>query len=325
MRHFTRRPAAWMLALALLASPSLAFAQNWPSRPITMIVPFGAGGAPDIIARFVAQEMGDRLGQRVIVENRTGASGNLGAQAVARAAPDGYTILLGTPNPIVINKLIGGITQGFDPEKALTPIVILGKSASVIVTAKDAQATSLKQLLDNAKRDPGKLTVGVPGMGTSSHVAMELLMHLSNTKFSVVPYRGTPSPTDILSGQITVAITPTTGYISLVNEGALRALTVTSLKRSTQLPDVPTVQELGYPGFEATTWYVLMAPTGTPEPLIKTMNEVVHTYLASEKGKQMLQQFDAQAERGTPEEAKTFIAAEAVKWAPIVKAANIKM
>jgi len=325
VRHFTRRPAAWMLALALLASPSLAFAQNWPSRPITMIVPFGAGGAPDIIARFVAQEMGDRLGQRVIVENRTGASGNLGAQAVARAAPDGYTILLGTPNPIVINKLIGGITQGFDPEKALTPIVILGKSASVIVTAKDAQATSLKQLLDNAKRDPGKLTVGVPGMGTSSHVAMELLMHLSNTKFSVVPYRGTPSPTDILSGQITVAITPTTGYISLVNEGALRALTVTSLKRSTQLPDVPTVQELGYPGFEATTWYVLMAPTGTPEPLIKTMNEVVHTYLASEKGKQMLQQFDVQAERGTPEEAKNFIAAEAVKWAPIVKAANIKM
>jgi tripartite-type tricarboxylate transporter receptor subunit TctC len=290
-----------------------------------MIVPFGAGGAPDIIARFVAQEMGDRLGQRVIVENRPGASGNLGAQAVARAAPDGYTILLGTPNPIVINKLIGGITQGFDPEKALSPIVILGKSASVIVTAKDAQATSLKQLLDNAKRDPGKLTVGVPGMGTSSHVAMELLMHLSNTKFSVVPYRGTPSPTDILSGQITVAITPTTGYISLVNEGALRALTVSSLKRSTQLPDVPTVQELGYPGFEATTWYVLMAPTGTPEQLIKTMNDVVNAYLASEKGKQMLQQFDVQAERGTPEEAKTFIAAEAVKWAPIVKAANIKM
>lgn len=309
----------------LVTLPSIAAAESWPSRPITLICPFGAGGAPDILGRFVAQELGDKLGQKVVVENRTGASGNIGAGAVAKAPPDGYTLLLATPSPIVINRLIEGTKQSFDPDTELTPIGVIGRSASVLVTTPQSKVKTLQDLIAAAKANPGGLNAGVPGLGTSSHIAMELLMQVSGTKFTPIPYRGTPPLADLMSGQIDVAITPTIAYISLINEGALRPLAVTSLERSSQAPNVPTVDELGYKGYEATTWYVLMAPTGTAQPIIDRINEITNAYLKSEAGQKVLVQFDVAAGGGTPNSAKEYLASELEKWRPIVKAANFKM
>ena len=311
--------------VASLAFSVAAGAETWPTRPITMICPFGAGGAPDIIARFVAQELGDKLGQRVIVENRTGASGNIGAAAVAKAAPDGYTLLLGTPSPIVINKLIEGTKQSFDPDNELTPIIVIGGSASVMVTAPKSPSTSVQALIGGAKAKPGSMNVGVPGLGTSSHLAMELFMRLTDTKFAVVTYRGTPPLADVVNGQLDVAITPTVAYISLINDGQLRPLAVTSLARSVLAPDVPTLHELGFKDYEVSTWYVIMAPTGTPASVVDRLNQLVNAYMKAENGLKMLKQFDVAAFGGSPKAAKEYLVSEVDKWRPIVKAANFKI
>jgi tripartite-type tricarboxylate transporter receptor subunit TctC len=325
MRMLISRRVLASAASILLILPSIAVAETWPTRPITLICPFGAGGAPDIIARFVAQELGDKLGQKVVVENRTGASGNIGTAAVAKAAPDGYMLLLGTPSPLVINRLIEGTKQSFDPDTELTPIGVIGKSASILVTSPQSKVKTLQDLVAAAKANPGGMNAGVPGLGTSSHIAMELLMQVTGTKFAAIPYRGTPPLADLLGGQIDVAITPTIAYIALINEGALRPLAVTSLERSAQAPNVPTVHELSYKDFEATTWYVLMAPTGTPPAIIDRINEITNAYLKSEGGQKMLVQFDVAAGGGTPQAAKEYLTSEVEKWRPIVKAANFKM
>jgi tripartite-type tricarboxylate transporter receptor subunit TctC len=184
---------------------------------------------------------------------------------------------------------------------------------------------TLQDLVAAAKANPGGMNAGVPGLGTSSHIAMELLMQVTGTKFAAIPYRGTPPLADLLGGQIDVAITPTIAYIALINEGALRPLAVTSLERSAQAPNVPTVHELNYKDFEATTWYVLMAPTGTPPAIIDRINEITNAYLKSEGGQKMLVQFDVAAGGGTPQAAKEYLTSEVEKWRPIVKAANFKM
>jgi tripartite-type tricarboxylate transporter receptor subunit TctC len=325
MRMLISRRVLASAAAILLISPSVAAAQSWPTRAITLICPFGAGGAPDIIARFVAQELGDKLGQKVVVENRTGASGNIGTAAVAKAPPDGYTLLLGTPSPLVINRLIEGTKQSFDPDTELTPIGVIGKSASILVTSPQSKVKTLQDLIAAAKANPGGMNAGVPGLGTSSHIAMELLMQVTGTRFAAIPYRGTPPLADLIGGQIDVAITPTIAYIALINDGALRPLAVTSLERSAQAPNVPTVHELGHKDFEATTWYVLMAPSGTPPAIIDRVNEITNAYLKSDGGQKMLVQFDVAAGGGTPQAAKKYLTSEVEKWRPIVKAANFKM
>jgi tripartite-type tricarboxylate transporter receptor subunit TctC len=310
---------------AVLLGARTAQADIWPSRPITLICPFAAGGAPDILARFIAKELGDKLGQNVVVENRTGASGNIGAGAVAKSQPDGYTLLLGTPSPIVINKLIEGTTQPFDPDTELAPIIVIGASASVMVTSPKSSITSVGDLVAAAKANPNSMNAGVPGLGTSSHLATELFMRLTGTQFTIVPYRGTPPVTDVLSGQLTIGVTPTIAYISMINEGQLRALAVTSPERSALAPNVPTLDELGLKGYEATTWYVIMAATGTPPAIVDRINGIINAYMKSEAGMKMLRQFDLAAVGGTPQAAKEYLVGEVGKWRPIVKAANFKM
>jgi tripartite-type tricarboxylate transporter receptor subunit TctC len=317
------RALVWIVSILL--TPAVAQADKWPSHPVTIICPFGAGGAPDIIARFVAKELTEKLGQNVLVENRTGASGNIGAGAVAKSAPDGYTLLLGTPSPIVINKMLEGNTQSFDPDTELTPIIVIGASASVIVTAPKSPVHSVQELIAAAKAKPNSMNAGVPGLGTSSHLAMELFMRLTGTQFTVVPYRGTPPLSDVSSGQLDVAITPTIAYISLINDGQLRPLAVTSLERSVLAPNVPTLDGVGLKGYEATTWYVIMAATGTPPAIVDRINGILNAYLKAEAGQRMLKQFDVAAGGGTPQTAKDYLVSEVSKWRPIVKAANFKM
>jgi tripartite-type tricarboxylate transporter receptor subunit TctC len=306
----------------LAAAP--ASAQSWPARPVTMVVPFNAGIAPDIVGRFLAEELGEKLGQRFIVENRGGASGNLGAQTVAKAPPDGYSILLATPYPIGLNKFMSSDLK-FDPDQDLRPIVLIGKSPQVVVSAPSLPAKNLKELIAHAAANPGKLNAGIPGIGTTSHIALEYLLALSGTQMTAVPYRGSAPPTDIISGHLDIGVGLVPSYVGLVNSGALRGIAVTSSRRSGQLPDVPTAEESGFAAFDATAWYVLAAPAGTPADIIRQINTIVNDYLRSEKGKKQFFTLDIQAGGGTPEDAKAFVASEMVKWAPVVKKANIKM
>lgn len=314
-----------LLCAAMTAlAPSIANAQSWPTRPITMVVPFPAGGAPDIVARYLAEDLGQRLGQRVVVENRSGASGNIGALTVAKAQPDGYTIMLATPYPIGFNKLMTPDLK-FDPEHDFVPIVTVGKSPQILVSGQSLQAKNLKEVIAYAAANPGKLNVGIPGIGTTSHIALEYLLSVSNTKVTTVTYRGSPPPSDIIGGQIDIGVGLVTGYVGMVQSGALRALAVTSSQRSEHLPDTPTAQESGFPDFEATAWYVLVAPTGTPADIVQKLNAATNEYIRSEKGKKQFFTVDLQVEGGTPESARAFVANEIVKWGPLIRKANIRM
>jgi tripartite-type tricarboxylate transporter receptor subunit TctC len=320
----SRRAIGLLGGLLLFSLPNAAMAE-WPDRPITLVVPYTPGGSPDVLSRFLARDLGDRLGQKFVVENRTGASGNIGAGVVAKSEPDGYTFLVATPNPIVINKLIEGAKQSFDPDKDLTPVVILGKAASIFVTSPKSSIRTLQDLVSAAKTNPGKLNIGVPGLGTSSHIAVELLSQLTKTKVSIVPYRGPPPLTDIVNAQLDVAVNSTAGYASRGTEGLLRPLAVTSMGRSAMVPDIPTIAELGFKDIEATTWWVIMAPAGTPKPIVDRLNAAINEFIKSPAGQKMFAQFDVQPGGGSPQVAKDYIVSETIKWRPVVKAANFKM
>jgi len=324
-------PRSWIagVALAMLLVPSTVAGQTasgsgWPARPVTIVSPFAAGIAPDIVTRMIAQELSEKLGQRFVVENRAGASGNIGAQHVAQSPPDGYTLLLSTPYPVGFNKLMQSKLQ-FDPEADFAPVVTVAKSPQIFVAGPQSKARNLRELMDLAKARPGALTAGIPGIGTTSHIAIEALLNLSNTSMAMVPYRGSPPVADLLSGQLDIGVGLVPSYVGSVNGGQIVALAVSSSKRSEQLPNVPTAEEAGFPGFEATGWYMLVAPKGTPQPIIERLNGAVNDYIRSEKGKRQFYTLDLQAVGGSAQDAKAFIASEMVKWASIIKKANIKL
>jgi tripartite-type tricarboxylate transporter receptor subunit TctC len=316
-------------ALAPFA-PALADAQAsnavaWPTRPVGLIIPFPAGGAMDVLGRGVAQDLADKLGQPFVVDNRVGAAGNIGAMAAAKSPPDGYTVLMAGASSLALNKFMFA-TMPYDPEQELTPIVIVSKLPHVFVVNPKVEAKTLKELVDFAKANPGKLNAGVPGAGTTAHVALEAFMAETGAKMTVVTYRAEPQMlTDLVGGQLDVACTLTTSPGPHVQAGRLRALAVTSASRTQQLPDVPTVEQAGFPGFEATAWFALAAPTGTPKEIIDKINATANAFIGSDRGKQDLSKLDSLPAGGTPEETKAFIAAEVRKWGPIIRAANIKM
>ena len=289
-----------------------------------MVVPFPAGGAPDIVARLLSEDLGQRLGQRVLVENRSGASGNIGALTVAKATPDGYTLMLATPYPIGLNKFMSTDLK-FDPEQDFTPIALIGKSPQIFVSGPSLPVKNLKEVIAYAAAHPGKLNAGIPGIGTTSHIALEYLLNVSGTQVTTVTYRGSPPPSDIISGQIDIGVGLVTGYVGMVNTGALHALAVTSRQRSEHLPDTPTAEESGFPDFEATAWYVLVAPAGTPSDIIQKLNVATNDYIRSPKGKSQFSTIDLQAGGGTADDAKAFVASEMVKWGPLIKKVNIRM
>ena len=312
--------------LALLGLPaSEARSQAWPSRPVTMIVPFPAGGNADVLARALAAEFSEKLGQQFLVDNRAGAGGNIGGAAVAKAAPDGYTLMFGTPGPIATNKLMYK-NLPYDPEKDLTPVVLVAKSPLIVVAHPSFPAKDLKELIDYAKANADKVNAGNPGNGTLGHITSELLQQHTGMKMVHVPYRGTPPlTTDLLGGQINVGFDFMTTYIPLVSDGKLRALAVTSAERAVQLPNVMTVQEAGFKGFEATAWYAIVAPTGTPANVVETVNKIANDYLNSPNGKAQLETFAMQAAGGTSDDLRAYIKSELEKWGPIIRAANISM
>jgi tripartite-type tricarboxylate transporter receptor subunit TctC len=308
-------PAAW----------SQAQAQAWPARPVTIIMPFAAGSGTDLLARAVAQDLGERLGQQFVVDNRPGAGGNTGAAVVAKAAPDGYTILLGTPGPLANNKLMYQ-NLSFDPEQAFAPVVLIAKSPLIIAAKSSLPVKDIKELTAYAKANPGKLNVGVPGNGTLGHITSVLVQKELGISMTDVPYRGSALVlNDLLGGQVDLAMDFMPTYVPQVREGKIRGLAVTTTQRSSDLPDVPTVQEAGFRGFEATAWYALAAPAGTPSEIVDKLNTATNEFLKSPKGKDALAKLSMHAVGGPPADLKTFIASELKKWGPVVKEANISM
>jgi tripartite-type tricarboxylate transporter receptor subunit TctC len=330
MRTITRRTLLITAGLGPAVAPSLAAAQAsvapaWPIRPVTLIIPFPAGGAMDLLGRGVAEELTDKLGQPFVVDNRAGAAGNIGAMAAAKAPPDGYTVLMAGAGSLAFNAFMFP-NMPYDPEKELTPIVLVSKLPHIFVVNPKVAAKTLGELVAAAKADPGKLNAGVPGIGTTAHITLEAFMRETGARMTVVPYRAEPQMlTDLVGGQLDFACTLTTSPGPHVLAGRLRALAVTSSTRTQQLPDVPTVAQAGFPGFEATAWFALAAPTGTPPEIIRRINEAVNAFLRSDKGRQDLRKLDSLPAGGTPEETKAFIAAEIRKWGPIIKAAGIRM
>ncbi|WP_458094449.1 Bug family tripartite tricarboxylate transporter substrate binding protein [Roseomonas sp. WA12] len=319
----TRRAALGIAMAAPWASP--ARAQAWPARPVTMILPFSAGGGTDLLARALAQHLGETLGQQVIVDNRSGAGGNIGAGFVARAAPDGYTILFGTPGPLANNKLIYR-NLAFDPEQAFAPVVLIAKSPLVVAARTALPVRNLQELTAHAKANPGKLTVGVPGNGTLGHITALLLERELGISLTSVPYRGTADVVkDLLGGQIDLAMDFLPSYVPLAREGRVRALAVTTARRSVELAEVGTVQEAGFQGFEASAWYALAAPAGTPSEIVERLNTATNAFLESPRGQDALAKLSMQAVGGSPAELRAFISSELRKWGPVVREADIAM
>jgi tripartite-type tricarboxylate transporter receptor subunit TctC len=299
-------------------------AQNWPSRFATIVVSFPAGGPTDVLARAVATELADKLGQQFVVENRSGAGGNVGAASVAKAAADGYTLLFATTS--VVNNRFMYRNVSFDADRDFVPIILISKTPIVLVAAPATGLKRLDALIARAKAEPGKINLGSPGHGTVAHIAAESLQKLAGFKLTHVPYRGSaPMIADLLGNQIDVVTDLLPTQIPLLKAGKYAGIAVTGAVRSAALPDLPTVAESGFPGFEATSWNALLVPAGTPADVIGKLNTTVNAYLASDKGRQDLAKFDMQAGGGTPEDLRAFMADEVAKWGPIIKAANITM
>ncbi len=324
MHHFPRGARALLIATALALISSTASAQNWPSRFVTVVVAFPAGGPTDVLARAVASDLADKLAQQFVVENRSGAGGNVGAASVAKAAPDGHTLLFATTS--VVNNKFMYRTVTFDAERDFVPIVLISKTPIVLMASLATGLKNLDALIAHAKANPGKLNVGTPGHGTAAHITAESLQRLAGFKLTHVPYRGSaPMIADLLGNQIDVVSDLLPTQIPLLKAGKYAGIALTSAVRSAALPELPTVAESGFPGFEATSWNALLAPAGTPPDAIRKVNALVNGYLKSDKGRQDLAKFDMQVGGGTPEDLKAFMGSEAAKWGPIIKAANITM
>jgi len=305
---------------AIFVAP--AFAQAWPSRVVTLVVPFPAGGPSDVIARTMANDLTEKLGQQVVVENRAGAAGNVGFAAVAKAAPDGYTLLLGTTS--VVNNRFIYRNLSFDTDRDLAPIVLISKTPVAFAAHSGTGIKSLADLVTRARANPGKLNYGSPGHGTAAHITAELLQSIAGFKITHVPYKGsTPMIADLLGGQIELGADLFPTQIPQLKANKYTGLAMTSLTRSALLPDLPTVAESGYAGFEASSWNALLAPTGTPAEAVARLNALVNAYLKSDKGRADLARFGMELGGGTPADLKAFMAAEAAKWGPIIKAAKI--
>jgi tripartite-type tricarboxylate transporter receptor subunit TctC len=290
-----------------------------------MMVPFPAGGTADLLARGTAQALSDAFGQPFVVENRAGASGNLAAAAVARAAPDGSTLLFASQAQAAFNKLMFK-TLLYDPLRDLVPVVMVIKSPVALIAGLDAPVNSFASMIDYAKTNPGKLSIGQTGVGSMAHVAFELLQQKAGIKLNGVPYKGgAPMVTDLLGGHLPLASDLLSNFIQLASEKKVRLLALAAAQRLNDLPDVPTVQELIHEPFAAAAWFVIMARAGPPADTLQKINAVTNHYLQSAQGKDIVAKQAVEAGGGTPDDAAAFIRLQLETWEPVIKAANISL
>jgi len=309
-------------AAALPAASRIARAQAYPTRPVRIVVGFAAGGAGDITARLIGQWLSERFGQQFIVENRPGAGGNIGAEAVVRAPPDGYTLLLAAA-PNAINATLYG-NLNFNFIRDIAPVASFASGASVMVVNPSVPARTVPEFIAYAKANPGKVSMASQGVGGTGHVSGELFKMMTGVNLVHVPYRGAgPALIDLLGGQVQVMFPATVSSIEYIRAGRLRALAVTAATRSDALPDIPTVGEF-VPGYEASNWYGIGVPTGTPAEIVGKLNKEINAALADPKMKARLADLGETPFPGSPAEFGQLIAEETEKWAKVIKFANIK-
>jgi tripartite-type tricarboxylate transporter receptor subunit TctC len=306
-------------AVFALAAIPAAHADNYPSKPIKMIVPFPAGGTTDVMARVISQELTKSWGQQVIVENRPGAGGNIGSDAVAKSPPDGYTLLMGTVGTHGINVSLYK-KMPFDPVKDFVPITLVTAAPNILVVHPSLPVKSVKELIDYAKSNPGKLSFASSGNGTSIHLAGELFKRTTGVQMTHVPYKGSaPALTDLIGGQVQLMFDNMPSALPHVKAGKLRPVAVTSKKRSPALPDLPTIAESGVPGFEATTWFGVLAPRDTPKEIVTKLNKEMVRILKTPEVKGRLMEQGAEPIGNSPEQFAAHIQAEIAKWERVVK------
>jgi tripartite-type tricarboxylate transporter receptor subunit TctC len=307
--------AAFLALAALSVTPALA--QNWPERPVKLIVPHSAGGAPDVLGRMLAKVLSEKLGQPFVVENRVGANGNLGAASVAASAPDGYTLMFTTTGPLSYNKVVYKASTTFDPAKDFTPIAEMARMPLIVATNSTLPIKSWPDLIAYAKANPGKVTFGTPGNGSMAHMTADLVQTSLGVQMLHVPYRGSaPAMNDLIGGQVNICFDLASTYAEQVKAGTLRALAITATKRWPLLPDVPTVAELGMPNFEATGWIAIVGPAGLPADIVAKVNKIANEFIISKAGIEAMDNLGMVPAGGTPEQLRTFMASELAKWTP---------
>jgi len=321
---FIRRAALAAIAGAAFASgPAFAQAPAWPQKPIRLVVGYAAGGATDVIARLVATKLGDHLGQPVVVDNRAGANSNLGAELVAKAAPDGYTLyvytIANTINASLYTKL------GYDPAKDFEPIGLIAKIPNILVVNNSLPVKSVADYIRFAKESKDGITFASSGSGSSIHLSGEMFKMQTKLNMLHIPYKGSaPAVTDLLGGQVQSMFDNAPSALPHVQAGKLRAIAITSAQRSPLLPDVPTVAESGFPGFDVQSWFGLAAPVGTPQPVIAQVNAALGKVLAAPEVRQRLQDMLATPEPGTPAQMRAFAQGEIQRWREVVKQSGAK-
>jgi tripartite-type tricarboxylate transporter receptor subunit TctC len=311
------------VGLALAAMP--AQAQDYPTRNITLVVPYSAGGGNDAMARIVADHMSRTLGQQIVIENRGGAGGTIATRAVAKAAPDGYTLVIGGTGTLAINPTLYA-NVGYDPRKDFAPVGLIATSALVILVHPKVPAKSAKELIELARKEPGKLNYASAGPGSGIHLASELFASMAGVKITQVPYKGSgPALNDLLGGHVDIYFSSLPPAVGITAQGKVRALAVTGLKRSHIFPDLPTVDETALPGYEAVLHYGIAAPAGTPRAIVDKLNAALRKALDTPQIKTSLVNTGAEAQPSTPAEYAADIDREETKWSRIVKAVGVKL
>ncbi|MDQ2149189.1 tripartite tricarboxylate transporter substrate binding protein [Alcaligenaceae bacterium A4P071] len=312
------------LTAALAAAPASA-ADTWPSKPITLIVPYAAGGFADTRVRLLARKLGDSLGQPVVIENKAGAGGVVGTNLIAKAAPDGYTIGTGNLAPMAVNPSLMP-SMSYDPIKDLAPIILIENSPLVLSVGNEVKAQSLADVIALAKKEPGKLTFGSSGVGGAHHLSGEMFREQAGIDIVHVPYKGgSLAATDLMGGHITMMFEMGYSALPAIQGKKIHPIAVTSAKRLAVLPDVPTMAESGLPQFESYNWQGIVAPAGTPRPIIDKLNAEFNAILKDPDVVKAIADTGSQAGGGTPEDFGAFIKTETAKWAEVIKAGNITL
>jgi len=311
--------------VSLVTGVAPAAAQTWPDRVVRIVNPFPPGGSVDITARLLAQKLGDNLGHQVIVENRTGAGGNTGAESVAKSDPDGYTLLFTAPGPLVVNPTLYTKGLPFDPNKDFTPIAIFAFTPIVLMVNPGIPAGNVQELIAYARANPGKVNFGSAGMGSTPHLSGELFKTMTKTELTHVPYRGTgPAMNDLIGGHIQMFFDLLPGSLPQINTGKVRALANAGAKRPAALPDLPTVAEQGLPGFDSASWVALVAPAKTPAPVLAKLREEVGKVIAAPDIVSRIREMGSDPGTVSEPQIRAFLDAETRKWADVIRASGAK-
>jgi len=312
------------LLVAAVCAASGARADVYPSKPIRFVVAFPPGGGTDIIARSIAQKLSERLAQQVVVDNRPGAGGNIGTEIVAKSTPDGYTLLMGSAGPLAINASLFK-TMPFDPQRDLAPVTLAATTPNVLVVHPSLKVSTAKELIAVARANPGRINFASSGFGTPAQLAGELFNSMAGVKLVHVPYKGAaPALADLLGGQVQLMFSTMPPALPHVKDGKLRALAVTSLKRSPAMPELPTLDEAGLPGFEANTWHGVVLPAGARAEIVARLNREIVAILHLPDVVERLESQGAEPVGSTPEEFAAYIRSETAKWAKVVRESGAK-